>query len=489
MGTVNDSWDDLFDGAMRAGDVVDGKYRLERILGKGGQGVVLQAWHLILDQPVALKWLDPSRASAEHFARFEREARAAFKLKSEHVARIYDIATLEDGTPYIVMELLEGEDLKTLIARKGPQPVAEAVEYLLQACEAISEAHAEGIIHRDLKPANLFLTTRRDGTACIKVLDFGVSKLVPLDTTTETFLTLTAADRALGSPHFMAPEQWASSRDVGPSADQWSLGTILYYLLAGEPPFDDTQLPGLCHKVVNEEPTPLSELRPELPEALIAIVTRCLEKYAHRRYPSVAELALALVEFAPRRCRETVRRASKVLRDAGLASEQAVLPTSIPPPPEPSADEPAVADEEAEVVPASSETAEVEPPEPTIKKPPQKALWIGGAIVVAIALGALVWTRSGDGTGTAKFAPNQNSTTTADGSVNPSVTAAPTPTSKPTQQPVATHGSSATASGTAPEPTSSPTVSTKPSARPGQGSAPPPNPTITKDDELLDTFE
>jgi len=166
--------------SVSVGEILAGKYRIDRVLGAGGMGVVVAAHHLQLDERVAIKFLLPEMlAQQDAVMRFSREARAAVKIKSEHVARVTDVGTLETGAPYMVMEYLEGIDLAELV-RRGPLPITQAVDFVLQACEAIAEAHALGIVHRDLKPANLFLATLPGGVQSVKVLDFGISKLTGL---------------------------------------------------------------------------------------------------------------------------------------------------------------------------------------------------------------------------------------------------------------------------------------------------------------------
>src|SRR6187399_2364915 len=195
------------------GQPLAGKYQIERVLGQGGMGVVVAAHHISLDEIVAIKFLLPEAlGNAEAVARFEREARAAVMIKSEHVARVTDVGRLDNGAPYMVMELLKGRDLDVLVRERGPLPLAEVTDYLLQAGEAIAEAHGLGIVHRDLKPANLFLTRRADGSTCIKVLDFGISKLTNARATRDQGMTQTAA--IMGSPLYMSPEHLMSSRDV-----------------------------------------------------------------------------------------------------------------------------------------------------------------------------------------------------------------------------------------------------------------------------------
>src|SRR3954463_12881127 len=197
--------------SVRAGDILAGKYRIDRVLGVGGMGVVVAAHHMQLDERVAVKFLLPrALKNPEAVTRFIREARAAVKIKSEHVARVTDVGRLENGAPYIVMEYLEGLDLGAWLQQRGPLPVSQAVEFLLQACEAIAEAHALGIVHRDLKPANLFVIRRPDGGLSVKVLDFGIAKRI--GAARGANITSTAA--VMGSPLYMSPEQLNSSKDA-----------------------------------------------------------------------------------------------------------------------------------------------------------------------------------------------------------------------------------------------------------------------------------
>ena len=209
---------------VRPGDVLAGKYRVDRVLGVGGMGVVVAATHLQLQQRVALKFmLDAGLAQPTQVERFGREARAAVRLRSDHVARVLDVGTLETGSPYIVMEYLDGSDIGSVLEQRGAMPVDMAVDCVLQACDAVAEAHALGIVHRDLKPRNLFLTTRNDGRALVKVLDFGISKH-----TTGSDLSLTRTTEIMGSPSYMSPEQFRSAKLVDERTDIWALGAILY---------------------------------------------------------------------------------------------------------------------------------------------------------------------------------------------------------------------------------------------------------------------
>jgi serine/threonine-protein kinase len=212
--------------AVRVGDVLSGKYRVERVLGTGGMGVVVAAHHLQLDERVAIKFLLPEGLkNAEALARFEREARAAVKIKNEHVARTIDVGKLENGAPYIVMEFLEGSDLASLLRARGALAIDETVEYVLQASEAIAEAHALGIIHRDLKLENLFVVRRADGLMSVKVLDFGISKVTGMAGSGRD-VGMTRTSTIMGSPLYMSPEQLHSTRDVDTRTDIWANGHL-----------------------------------------------------------------------------------------------------------------------------------------------------------------------------------------------------------------------------------------------------------------------
>jgi serine/threonine-protein kinase len=283
---------------VREGDLLAGKYRVERVIGIGGMGVVVAARHEQLDQLVAIKFVrDDSLGNEEAVERFLRESRSAARLRSEHVARVLDVGRLDSGAPYMVMEFLEGSDLAAVLTRDGALPVDVAVALMLQVCEAVGEAHAAGIVHRDLKPENLFLTTTVGGTPRMKVLDFGVSKSSSLTSGGAGVLTRTRA--ILGSPLYMAPEQMRSSRDVDVRIDVWALGVVLFELLTLRSPFEAETMPELCLKVVGEPPLSIAELRPDLPPGIVAIVERCLEKDRERRYANASELAVALRPFGP----------------------------------------------------------------------------------------------------------------------------------------------------------------------------------------------
>jgi serine/threonine-protein kinase len=295
-------------GAPKKGDVLLGKYRVEEILGQGGMGVVVAAQHLELDDRVAIKLLlDDMRDKPDIQERFLREARAARRIKSEHVTRVTDVGRLETGELYIAMEYLEGMNLGEVRRKYGTLEVEVAVDYVLQALEALAEAHLHNIIHRDLKPANLFLTTRADGTPLVKVLDFGISKVLSSDAQD----TITGV--IMGSPNYMAPEQIASSRSVDARADIWAIGVVLYSLVTGKLPFGGSSPTHTFALVLDSAPPPPSAIRPSVPPDLDAVILRCLEKSPDARFLNVAALAAALGPFAPPRSRASVDRVARVL--------------------------------------------------------------------------------------------------------------------------------------------------------------------------------
>jgi serine/threonine-protein kinase len=285
--------------------MLEGKCRIDGVLGVGGMGVVLSATHLHLEQKVAVKILLPDLArNAEVVARFLREGRAAVKIKSPHVARVYDVAARASGEPYMVMELLEGRDLGQLLASRGAVPPSDAVDYVLEACEALAEAHAKGIVHRDLKPSNLFVAHQEDGTSILKVLDFGISKLVQ-DSSSEQ-MSITRSQSMLGSPLYMAPEQLTAARDVDARCDIWSLGVILFELVAGRPPFDAGTVAELGALVLAGVAPSLHGEAPVTPIGLSEVVAKCMNKERTARWASILELAQALAPFASDRRRDAV---------------------------------------------------------------------------------------------------------------------------------------------------------------------------------------
>ena len=278
------------------GATLAGKYRIDRLIGKGGMGAVFAAHHELLGQHVALKLLLDADREPVSVARFLNEGRAAARIPSEHIARVLDVGILDDRRPFIVMEYLEGKDLSQVLEERGPLGPMDAVDYVLQAIEALAQAHALGILHRDLKPSNLFLAERHDGTRVVKVLDFGISKAIGLAAAAESAIV---TQGLIGSPGYMSPEQVRSSKTVDARSDMWSLGVILYELLSGAMPFDGENVGEILAAILERPPAPLSARRPDLPAGLIGVVMRCLAREPSRRFADLADLADALLPFAP----------------------------------------------------------------------------------------------------------------------------------------------------------------------------------------------
>jgi serine/threonine-protein kinase len=315
----------LATAGIREGEILVGKYRVERVLGVGGMGVVVAAYHLHLDSRVAIKFLLPQMlANQRAVSLFANEARRAVRITSDHVARVFDVGTLENGAPYMVMEFLQGADLSALLRERGPLSLDEAVDFVLQAMEAIAEAHGlpNPIVHRDLKPANLFCIRKPDGKPHVKVLDFGISKAVTPDPGGGN-LARTATGTLMGSPLYMSPEQMEGASGVDARADIWALGVILFELLTGAVPFPGETITEVSFKVASRPPLPLRQLRPDLPEEVQAVVLRCLEKDRDRRFQTVADLAMALLPLAPEESRASVRQIVNTLQRSGA-------PVSIP---------------------------------------------------------------------------------------------------------------------------------------------------------------
>ncbi len=282
------------------GTLVAGKYRVGRPLGAGGMAEVYEAEHVDLGTRLAIKVLRPELTrSPTVVQRFSREAQSAAQLESEHVARVIDVGQHEQ-LPFIVMERLDGDDLAARLAKVGPLPLADAVDHLLQAGQALAEAHARGIIHRDIKPSNLFLAQRPPDDTRIKVLDFGIAKAVSTDSSGE----LTRTRDVLGSPLYMSPEQLLASSKVGPTSDVWSLGVVLQELITGQPPFDGPSVAAIHAAILEREPAPLLSTHPR---EIAAIIGRCLRKDPTERYQNIRELAAALAPHGTDDARNSLR--------------------------------------------------------------------------------------------------------------------------------------------------------------------------------------
>ena len=321
-------------GPISQGEIIGGRYRVERIVAEGGMGIIVAATHLELEEVVAIKFLrDEFASKPEVVGRFAREAKAAAKLKSEYVASVYDVGISPERGPYIVMEYLEGEDLETVLTADGRLPYARATELMMQACEAIANAHANGIIHRDIKPANLFLV-RRQGVTVIKVLDFGVSKTALTGNVFGGAISLVKTQTLVGSPIYMSPEALRGREEVTASSDIWSIGAVLYELITGETAFNGASITELCAAVLETEPAPICDRVPEVPDELAVVIMRCLDKDPKYRWSSIAELVCALAPFAPARARQSVERVVEISKNASLVPQEFVVPStsSIPVP-------------------------------------------------------------------------------------------------------------------------------------------------------------
>jgi serine/threonine-protein kinase len=309
------------------GKVISGRFRVEHVIGVGSMGVVLAARHLELDERVAIKFIRSEMQKLPGvLSRFAREAKAAVSIKSEHVAKVFDVGTDDGIGPYIVMEYLEGRDLGAVLEFEGRLPIRRAVHYVMQACEALAVAHSAGITHRDIKPENLFLTRQGD-LERIKLLDFGISKAALTGTVFGDELSSSETACLLGTPLYMSPEQIQRTEEVDHRADVWALGAVLYELITARSAFVADSVRQVWTRILETTPTPLAAYCPEAPPTLQAVIDRCLEKDAARRYQNVADLAVALLPFAPTRARLYAQHASSIL---GTKSDS-VVPAPMPP--------------------------------------------------------------------------------------------------------------------------------------------------------------
>ena len=258
---------------FQTGTIIEGKYRVDKILGRGAMGIVAEATHVELREKVALKFLYAKDHSAEEDfrTRFRREAKVSAKLRNEHITRVIDVGIWREKFPYMVMDLLEGMDLRQVIREHGKLPIPLALDYIVQICEGVAEAHAHGIVHRDLKPSNLFVTKRARRAH--------------------------ADRRRARSPKYMSPEQLFGSADVDARADVWSLGAIFYEMLTGKPPYNLPTLTRICAELSSDRPPPsLHAANPDVPDELEAVVMRCFARATDERVQNVAELAGSLLE-------------------------------------------------------------------------------------------------------------------------------------------------------------------------------------------------
>ena len=451
-------------GGLAEGDVVGGKYRVDRAIGEGGIALVYRAVHVDLHEPVALKFLKPTlEADADVRARFAREARAAVRLKSEYVCRVMDVGTHE-GRPYMVMEHLDGRDLESTLRVGGPMPTDVAVEYVIQACAGLAEAHARGIVHRDVKPENIFLV-ERDGWRQVKLLDFGISKIALEGKISDVDLRSGDTAAIMGSPYYMSPEQLRSTRTVDHRTDLWSLGAVLFEVLTGHTAFKDThEFAELVADILEQPHKDLRVVRPDAPAGLAAVIDRLLVKDRERRYQSAGEVAVALFPFATKRARVPMEQAVSFTAASGMGSIE--LPTTVPPPANVSSSPPIVVIPPAPPPPSAPDLTPMPPPPAeaatTPGEPSRRGVWAALAIIVLLlgAVGAWLGTRgrTTPDAPIASLAPTGPATTAAVATSATTATSVASVTeASTTSAGVATTSATASANPTAP-PTSTPTT-------------------------------
>ncbi|MEZ4226615.1 MAG: serine/threonine-protein kinase [Polyangiaceae bacterium] len=289
------------------GQTIAGKYRVERVLGRGGMGAVYAATHISFNKRVALKFLDREAARDEDsVARFHREAEAASAVESAHIVQIFDSGNHE-GQPYLVMEHLSGEDLRTRLKRDGRVPVADAAHIAAQVLRALARAHAAGIVHRDLKPDNVYLCRRDDDPMFVKIVDFGISKIARQSATNNT---LTRRGTVLGTAFYMSPEQAQAFKDIDGRSDLFSLGTILFEALAGKPPHTGEAYEAILINICTKDAPELRSVAPDVPETLSAVIAKALRRDRNERYQTATEFYEALANALPEQVRSAVSQIS-----------------------------------------------------------------------------------------------------------------------------------------------------------------------------------
>jgi serine/threonine-protein kinase len=356
------------DDAGRIGELLGERYELVRLLGAGGMGAVYEARHKLIGRRFAVKLLHPEYAQQPSMlTRFQREARAAGSLENDHIAAVTDFGFAADGAPYLVMEHLDGQDLAALLEQTGPLPVARAVSFVIQACRGLYAAHAHDIVHRDLKPANLFLTRRGDGSDLVKVLDFGIAKLLDAD---ETGASITGTGKLLGTACYMPPEQAKGESDLDHRIDIYALGAILYELLAATKAHPGTNYNAVLFHILTQKPDPLGLRRTDLPAGLEAVIERAMAYDRADRHESVAALMTALAPFAAADARTSAPVAVPTRPRSAPAAETVVTPATAA---------------------AASVPRPVTAPAGVRRRAP---LWLGlGLAAIALAIGAFVMLR------------------------------------------------------------------------------------------------
>lgn len=284
------------------GQTLGGRYRIHGILGQGGMGTVYDAEHLGLSREVAVKVLSPSQAKKRvAVKRFQQEARAAGAIGHPNICEVYDLGVLDDGSPYLVMEKLVGQTLADRIAKEGGLPFEDVVETVSQVLSGLVAAHEKGIVHRDIKPENIFLARRLGCPPIIKLLDFGVSKMMPEFQTGDDAFDLTRTGMVMGTPYYMSPEQARGERNLDGRVDVYACGVVMYEALAGKRPFVGANYNALLLSIINIDPRPLRELRPSTPPELAAMIDHAMAKNRADRYPSAKHFLNDLVPQRPSR--------------------------------------------------------------------------------------------------------------------------------------------------------------------------------------------
>ena len=302
------------------GRTLGGSYLVKRLIGEGGMGQVYEASHTRVQRSFAIKVLNVRLTKLpEVRARFEREAMLGSRLGHDHIVGVTDFDNTDDGYPFLVMELLQGQDLGQAITRQGAIEPVRAVSIVRQVADALMAAHSEGVVHRDLKPENIFLCQRRGGGEQVKVMDFGISKVL----TSESIVT--SHQTVLGTPWYMAPEQALGKvQEVDHRSDLFSLGLILYHMLSGRMPYDGDSVPSILYQVVHEDPPPLKDIAPHLPEILLRIVIKAISKDKIDRYQSAEELVADLERAMGAQWKEVLLHELKpVKEDASGAGDAA----------------------------------------------------------------------------------------------------------------------------------------------------------------------
>jgi serine/threonine-protein kinase len=352
---------------LELGQVLHDKYRVDRLIGKGGMGQVFEGFHLLIERRVAIKVLLPEVASSEDgAARFEREVRAAARISNDHILDVFDAGSLADGSRFMVSEFLDGETLEARL-RRNVLSARETALLLLQLLDGLAAAHRAGVAHRDLKPDNIFLTRKAGRDDFVKIIDFGVSKVV-LD---EHAMSMTTTGTILGTPHYLSPEQARGERAIDQRSDLYTVGVIMYRCVAGRVPFQAETIQGQLFKIALEEATPLAQIIPGLDRGFSALTQRAMAKDRTRRFQSAEEMSAALKAWLSGA--ETAAEAAADTLQVNASSNSENVPATTAPGP-------------------TSSNVEVTAPEVPIPRPPRqrtRTVLLGLAAIAALSAAAL----------------------------------------------------------------------------------------------------